>query len=426
MGIFYHIQVMKTYELPENLQVNADRIHSRLKALAQIGALENGGVQRLALTDDDARARRLLMEWLEAAGTEVRIDRIGNVFGIRKGSEDGPAVLAGSHLDTVKGGGRYDGALGVVAALEVMEVLNEREIETLRPFAAVNFTNEEGVRFAPGMTGSKAFAEPGGAQELLDIRAAEEETTLAEELERTGFSGKESCGFLDVYRFLELHIEQGPLLERERVPIGVVESVQGIYWTEYAITGASGHAGTTPMNMRKDAGHAAARIVGYLREMAGEIGGVATAGFLELKPNAVNVIPGEARIRVDFRHPEAAMLRKGQEMLDEYVKACCMEEGVDCQSRELIRQPPVRFDPGSCQVLEEACGQLGYESMRMDSGAGHDAQAMASACPSAMVFIPCRDGISHNEKEYAEPEHIEKGIQVLLHAVLHSLNEPDS
>lgn len=406
-----------------NIQINAARLQSRMREMGEIGALKGGGVCRLALSDEDRKARKLFIKWLEQCSADVMVDRIGNIFGFRKGLGDIPPVMVGSHLDTVTTGGLYDGSLGVLAGLEIMQVLHEQNAETKRPFAVANFTNEEGVRFAPGMTGSKAFAGNATVEELLAVLSVDEKTTIAKELKRIGFDGNMDCGGFNVHRFIELHIEQGPILEKEQKAIGAVASVQGIYWTEYTITGETGHAGTTPMDLRKDAGYVAAQINNYIRELTHEFGGVGTVGFQEITPNATNVIPEKARVRVDFRHPKKNVLKECQQKMDAFVDKACKREETSHKRKALIRATPVQFDETVVEAIEESSRQLGYPVRRMASGAGHDAQMMAEVCPAAMIFIPCRDGISHNVNEYAKEEDIEAGANVMLNGVLKMLQE---
>jgi len=405
----------------EKATVNISRMKDRLANLGKIGALRGGGVRRLALTDEDREARNLFIHWLEECGAEVKVDQIGNTFGFRGDPEKKAPVMVGSHLDTVTTGGLYDGSLGVLVGLEILEILQEKNLQTNRPFAVVNFTNEEGVRFAPGMMGSKAFSGSTPIDELLTVQSVNGQTTVGEELKRIGFDREMECGSFDVHRFLELHIEQGPVLENEKKQIGIVKSVQGIYWTEYTIKGESGHAGTTPLNMRRDAGFAAAEITGFIRRLTEELGGVGTVGFQELKPNATNVIPELARMRIDFRHPDEDRLKEGQQRMDDFVAEACRKENTEFEKKELIRVSPVQFDAVVTDLMEKTAEELGYSSRRMPSGAGHDARMMADVCPTAMIFVPSRNGISHNINEFTADRHIEAGANVMLNTVVKML-----
>lgn len=407
----------------DNPQINLDRLISRIEKLGKVGARGDGGVCRLALTEEDRQARQLLRRWLEECNAMVKIDRIGNMFGIREGTEGPatPAVMAGSHLDTVITGGQYDGSLGVLIALEIMEVLEEENISVSHPYAVVNFTNEEGVRFTPGMMGSKAFIGTGNPRDLLKVYDTDNEITVGEALKEIGFNGEEACGFLDVKQFVELHIEQGPVLEREGVQTAAVESVQGIYWTEYTVAGEAGHAGTTPVKMRKDAGIVAARINSFVRHLSNEYGAAGTVGYQQIEPNATNVIPEKARLRVDLRHPDKKVLQKCQQLLDDFVEEASITEGTQFERKELIRVDPVQFDRTLVELIERQAGQSGITIKRMASGAGHDAQMMVSVCPSAMIFVPSVGGISHNVNEFTRKEQIEAGANLMLQVVLELL-----
>lgn len=402
------------------MNINPERLFSRINRMNEIGALPGGGNCRLALTDEDQAARDLLAAGMKEEGLEIKVDQIGNMYGIRPGLDAVPSIALGSHLDTVTTGGRYDGTYGVLAALEVVSVLNEEGVATKKPLVMVNFTNEEGARFAPDMMGSLAVSKP----HLLDqILAAEDlggsGATVRNELKRIGYLGTMACGSLPIDQYLELHIEQGPILEREAVAIGVVEKVQGIYWTEYILNGQAAHAGTTPLDLRKDPGLLAARVNVFLRQLAEETPGqLCTIGLQEYHPNVINVVPDRVRLVTDLRNPDEAGLRRAQERLDEWVSHKAAESGISVLRTEKVRLAPVDFSPPVVTTLEASARRLGLSTRRMVSGAGHDAQMMAAVAKAAMIFVPSVNGISHNEKEYTSPEDLVNGATVLLETVL--------
>lgn len=404
--------------------VNPPRIQQRIKELGQIGALPEGGVCRLALTDEDKAARDWLKDQMQALGLDIIVDELGNMFGIRAGRLDVPPVMVGSHLDTVGTGGLYDGSLGVIAGLEIAEVLNENNIQTEKPFAVANFTNEEGVRFTPDMMGSLGFSKIKDARSLLDATAVDGSgATVESELSRIGYRGDAPCGSFPVDSFLELHIEQGPLLEQEKLHVGAVEMVQGINWTEYMLHGVANHAGTTPMHLRKDAGYAAASIGHFVRKLTFSIAGnqVGTVGLIELYPNLINVMAEKARVIVDLRNTDADTLEEAQTELDAFVAEMANSEGLHFEKKVLVRFPPVHFDPDMVDLIEAKAKALNFSTRRMPSGAGHDAQMMAAVCPTAMVFVPSVGGISHNVKEYTKMEDVERGVEVMLGVVMEKL-----
>lgn len=405
--------------MPHALRIDADRLNTALEDLARIGARGDGGVTRLAFSDAQKAGRDHVEARMRALGLDVRIDAIGNMIGIRAGREDGPVVLTGSHTDTVGTGGRYDGALGVLAGLEVVATLNDAGLATRRPLAVVDFVNEEGVRYMPDMMGSQVFE---GRLRLEDARAAvgTDGTTLGDEVDRLGFAGPDAFDALDVHSFVELHIEQGPVLESEGLTIGVVDGVQGITWLVFRLRGQANHAGTTPMSMRKDAGYVAASIAQEARRLAHEVGGAqrVTVGSIAFEPNLVNVIPEEARVTVDLRNPDPARLADAEARLRQYARACAADEGVEIRIDDLTRVPPVTFDEVIVAEVERAAARLGYAARRMPSGAGHDAQILAARWPTAMIFVPSVGGISHNVHEYTRPEHVRAGADVLLQTLL--------
>jgi N-carbamoyl-L-amino-acid hydrolase len=403
----------------DDLHVDLDRLHGRLVALGKIGALPGGGVSRLALSDADRAGRDQVTAWMRDLGLAVTVDRIGNVLGIRSGEVDGPPVMMGSHIDTVKAGGIYDGNLGVLAGLEVIAVLNDLGLATKRSLAVGLFTNEEGSRFAPDMMGSAVHQGFLDLEEALAVRGIDG-AEVGKELERIGYAGSEPTGSVRPHCYFELHIEQGPVLEQEGILIGAVEGVQGISWTEYLIKGVSNHAGTTPMRMRCDAGYLAAAIAVEARSIAREMGGdqVATTGLIEFKPNLVNVIPGQALITVDLRNTDEALLQAAERRLTSFVEQTADAEGLDVSARVLARFEPVSFDPSMVDLVERVARDRGFTVRRLPSGAGHDAQMFAPNCPTAMIFVPSAGGISHNPAEYTAPEQIRAGADVLLRVVL--------
>jgi N-carbamoyl-L-amino-acid hydrolase len=398
-----------------NLRVNTERLLGRIENLARIGAIDGGGVCRLALSGEDGAGRDLVVRWMREAGLTVTVDRIGNVVGVRPGRGDGPPVMTGSHIDTVRTGGRYDGNLGVLAGLEVIETLNDAGIETEHPVAVAFFTNEEGARFAPDMMGSLVFVGGLSAEEALATTGIDG-AAVGDCLREIGYDGPAKCGNPNVRAFVELHVEQGPVLEAEGVDIGAVERVQGISWTEYTIEGVSNHAGTTPMRLRHDAGYAAAAIAAEVRRIAREMGGdqVGTVGAITLRPNLVNVVPNHAVMTVDLRNTDETLLQRAENRLAAFISDLATAEGVKISSRGLARFEPVDFDPGLVDRIERAARERGHSVKRMPSGAGHDAQMLARVCPTAMIFVPSVGGISHNVKEYTKDADIEAGANLLL------------
>lgn len=397
------------------LQINAERLHKRIADLGAVGAIEGGGCARLALTDADRAGRDLVCGWMRELGLSVSVDAIGNTVGVRAGRGNGPAVMTGSHIDTVRTGGRYDGNLGVLAGLEVIASLNDAGIETEYPLAVAFFTNEEGARFAPDMMGSLVFTGALPLAEALQTQGIDG-STVGAELARIGYAGSAPTPAAAPHAFVELHVEQGPVLDREGIEIGVVESVQGISWTEIEILGTSNHAGTTPMALRRDAGWAAGSIVNFVRELAQELGGdqVATVGRIEFFPNLVNVVPNRAVLTVDLRNTDEALLQRAEAQLAAHLDALRDAEKVDINTRTLARFAPVPFAPAMCDRIERHARVQGLRTRRMPSGAGHDAQMLAAVCPTAMIFVPSVDGISHNVREFTHPQHIEAGANVLL------------
>jgi N-carbamoyl-L-amino-acid hydrolase len=408
------------------LRVNADRLVGRLRDLGEVGALEGGGCSRLALTDADRQGRDLVTMWMRDAGLDVGIDAIGNVVGARSGREPGRPVMCGSHVDTVATGGIYDGNLGVLAGLEVIETLNEAGLSTRRPIAVGFFTDEEGSRFAPDMLGSLVYAGGLGVEAAHDIVSIDG-ARLGAELERIGYLGSVPCPGLVPHAYLELHIEQGPVLDRAGEVIGAVTGIQGISWQELVISGQANHAGTTPMSYRHDAGYVAASVASFVRKMVLEIGGqqVGTVGRLDLHPDLVNVVAAKATMTVDLRNTDEAVLKQAEGRLADYVAEVAQAEGVEVCRRSLARFEPVDFDPRVIALVESTARSFGYSARRLPAGAGHDAQMMARICPAGMIFVPSVDGISHNPAEHTEPEHLAAGANILLHMLVRLAEEDD-
>ena len=401
------------------LEINGERLLQRLWDLAEIGPIPAGGNNRLALTDADKAGRDLVVTWMRDLGLDVSIDTIGNVIAVQSDFGDMPPVMMGSHIDTVATGGKYDGNLGVLTALEVIETVIERGVRLDRPLAAAFFTNEEGSRFPPDMMGSLCYTGGLTVEEAMSATDADG-LTVGEELDRIGYRGPTPCPGPAPHAFVELHIEQGPVLEREGVRIGAVASVQGISWTEVNITGQSNHAGTTPMSMRRDAGLAAGEIVVAVRRIATEMGGtqVGTVGALRLHPDLVNVVAATARLIVDLRNTDDEDLQTAERRLLGELKRIAEAEGVDIDTKWVARFEPVVFDPRVVSLVESTAESLGLSVQRMPSGAGHDAQILAEACPAGMVFVPSVKGISHNPAEHTEPDDLVAGANVLLNTVV--------
>ncbi|NDE46720.1 MAG: diaminopropionate ammonia-lyase [Betaproteobacteria bacterium] len=397
-----------------------DYLLEQIEALAQIGLQDDGACNRLALTDSDRLGRDWLIKAMESLKLVIQIDKIGNIFGIYEGmSPDLDPVMTGSHIDTVRTGGRYDGCLGVLAGLEVIRCMKEAGIKALRSLVVCAFTNEEGARFSPDMLGSLVFAQGMSLDEALRIQGIDGHV-LGEELVRIGYAGNFMPGHIKPKAFIELHIEQGPVLERAGSQIGVVEAVQGISWQRLEIIGQSNHAGTTPMDMRRDAAYVAARITCELRSLCMQMGDSqrGTVGRIELKPNLINVIAREAILSVDLRNREEALLQKAEQSLAKAIEIIAQEESVEIRQSKLARFEPVQFEPSLIKKIEGHANARGYRHQRIVSGAGHDAQMLAGLCPSAMVFIPSIGGLSHNPAEHSQPEDIDAGLQLLYDVLL--------
>jgi N-carbamoyl-L-amino-acid hydrolase len=403
-----------------NLSINGPRLWDSLMEMAKIGATEKGGCRRLALTDLDREARDLFVAWCKDAGCAIRVDRIGNIFARRPGRDDSLApVITGSHLDTQPTGGRFDGVFGVLAGLEVVRSLNDLGYETERPVEVAVWTNEEGSRFAPAMVASGVFAGVYSLDYGLS-RADRDGATMGEELARIGYAGDDPVGGRDVHAYFEAHIEQGPILEAEDKTIGVVTDAQGQRWYELVLTGVESHAGPTPMDRRKDALLGAARVV----ELVNRVGldhaplACATVGMIDSSPNSRNVIPGRVFLTIDFRHPEDAVLAEMDREMRAGAEAIAADIGLTLDLEQIFYYAPVPFEQSCVAAVRKAAGECGHPMRDIVSGAGHDACYLAQVAPTAMIFVPCVDGISHNEIEDAKPEWITAGGEVLLRAIL--------
>jgi N-carbamoyl-L-amino-acid hydrolase len=388
----------------------------QLEQLAEIGRTETNACCRLALTDDDKLGRDLVVGWMKELGMAVTIDPIGNIFGTRAGSRpDLAPVMTGSHIDTVRTGGAYDGNYGVLAGLEVVATLNEAKQQTQRSLVVGVFTNEEGARFAPDMLGSLVYVGGMPLDEALDLKAIDG-PRLGDELARIGYDGKADLGAHKPHAFIELHIEQGPILDIEGVKIGAVENLQGISWQELTIVGQSNHAGTTPMYLRHDAGYVASAIATFVRDLTRKMGGhqVGTIGKIDLIPNLINVIAARATITVDLRNTDEGLLQQAEYALATYLKELEQSEGVTITARRLARFEPVSFDTALADRIAHHAQALGLSQQRMTSGAGHDAQMLARICPTSMIFVPSVGGISHNPAEHTDQEDLIAGANVLL------------
>ncbi len=402
-----------------NPRINGPRLLDRIRALGAVGGLDGGGVCRLALTEEDRAGRDLVCRWMTELGLTVTVDAIGNIFGLRPGLEDGPPVMTGSHIDTVRTGGLYDGNLGVLAGLEVMAALNDAGVTTRHPLAVGVFTNEEGARFAPDMMGSLVYVGGLDLEPVLETRGIDG-TTVGACLHGIGYAGPAPVGDPRVRAFVELHIEQGPVLEERGTDIGVVEGVQGISWTEFTLTGVSNHAGTTPMRLRRDAGYVAMATGTFVRDLAARMGGdqVATVGRMELGPNLVNVVPNRVTFTVDLRNTDDRLLAKAEQAVMDHITSLAEREGVTVCHRSLARFAPVAFDPALVDRVEALARGRGRTTLRLPSGAGHDAQMLARVCPTAMIFVPSAGGISHNVTEHTDADALVAGAEVLLDLLL--------
>ena len=402
------------------MKIDDSRLWNSIMEMGRVGRGEKG-VNRLALNQANKEARDLFTDWLREEGLEVKIDRIGNIFGVRKGTDQGnPPVMVGSHLDTVREARIFDGALGVLSGLEIIRMLNQEDIDTRRTVVVSSFTNEEGARFQPDMMGSMVHT---GELEIETAWAAhdDEGITVKDELQRIGYLGNDTqeAGY-----FLELHVEQGPILHTEGLRVGVVEGVQGMAWWDGEYTGEANHAGTTPLNLRKDALLAASELCLKLRETAEKLGkgSVATMGRLHPKPDIRNVVPGGAFFTVDFRQYDHELYEKGQKTVAKLIGDITKKHDLECSLTQTVDAKPVRFDPIMVKLVERNTKELGLSYKVMHSGAGHDAQFMSHVCPTAMIFIPSIGGRSHCPEEKTLKTDCVNGANVLLNSVLQLSN----
>ncbi len=403
-----------------NQRIDGARLWDSLMEMARIGATPKGGVKRLTLTEVDRQGRDTFIQWCEALGLSVRVDSIGNIFARREGRDPArPPVLMGSHLDSQPTGGKFDGALGVIAGLEVMRSLAEHRIETQAPIELVNWTDEEGSRFGRSLMGSGVWA---GVYDEAMVNALPdlEGVTVGAALDAIGYRGPHPARPFPADSYFELHIEQGPILEREGAAIGIVTGGQAQVWFDAVITGQDAHAGTTPPSTRRDALVAAARVIARVDALMRERGedGRGTVGFLQVLPNSCNVVPGEVRFSVEFRHPRTAEIESLAASFPAEAAALVAENGCTLELREKLRFAHQPFDEACIGLVRDAAARLGLAAREIVSGAGHDAVYVARHVPTAMIFTPCKDGLSHNEAESIEPHEAQAGCQVLFEAVV--------
>lgn len=408
--------------------ISSERFHERFDRFNEIGATDRGGVNRPTLSDENERARDTLVEWFEDAGLSVRVDEMGNLFGRREGRDDDlPPVLIGSHVDSQYNGGRYDGVIGVLGSLEVVETLNDAGVETERPIEVVSWSNEEGVRFQPDMLGSGVFAGKFDV-EFAYSREDKEGKTFGEELERIGYRGEEPCEPRDLHCYLELHVEQGPKLEDRDLAVGVVEGVYGFVWFDAAFEGSADHAGPTPMHLRHDAMVATSDVVEAVRRIAGTGGDdlVGTVGSVDVSPNSINVIPERVEFTVDFRSYDDATVDRAAERVREEIDHAANREGIEADHEEIMRIDSQSFDDAVVDAVADAADALDADATRLVSGAGHDASYLNRVCPTGMIFVPSVGGVSHTEAEFTEWDDVVTGVNVLLNATVGKANErPD-
>ena len=412
--------------MSNRLAINGQRLWDSLMTMAVIGATDQGGCNRQALTDLDKKARDLYIQWSREAGCSVRIDAMGNIFVRRDGKHNHlPAVMTGSHIDTQPTGGKFDGVYGVLAGLEVIRSLNDQNIETAAPIEACVWTNEEGARFSPAMIGSGVWC---GEFDLEygHARADKQGHTIGSELKRIGYLGDSACEPHAIKAFYEVHIEQGPILEKEQLQIGVVQGVQGMHWYDLILTGQPVHAGPTPMDARQDPFMGLHRIIARLYELADEYSPQARVTFGDIKalPGARNTVPEQLILAVDLRHPDQPTLDQLDLRFRQIVSEEAGKRQLTAEIRDEWRSPAVAFNQDCIEAVRSAVTALGYPFKNMFSGAGHDAVYVSRVAPTSMIFIPCEKGISHNEKENAKQEDIEAGCNVLLNAMVLMANQP--
>ena len=404
--------------IQDALRIDADRLMDRIMSLAEISPIAGCGNCRLALTDDDRDGRDLVVSWMHDLNMDVSIDAVGNIIAVWNVG-DGTPVMTGSHIDTVRTGGKFDGNYGVIAGLQVIETCQMNNFVPSRPLAVGVFTDEEGARFAPDMLGSLVYVGGMTTEEALDITAIDG-PRLGDELVRIGYAGSAPCPGIIPHAFVELHIEQGPLLEANNVCIGAVTGVQGISWQEVTIVGQSNHAGTTPMSLRHDQTYVAAEIAVFLRKLSARYGAhqVCTVGKIDVFPNLINVVAARVTLTLDIRNTDETLLQRAELEVAAFLKDIASTEGVTVTTKKLARFEPVEFDSRVIEIIEQISLDLGNTTQRMPSGAGHDAQMLARVCPTAMIFVPSVDGISHNAAEHTNTDDLVAGANILLHAML--------
>ncbi|MGM0852394.1 MAG: M20 family metallo-hydrolase [Bacillota bacterium] len=400
------------------LEVNRKRLLESINISSSIGSSKNGGLNRLALTEEDKTMRDIFKKWLHEEGLEVRVDDFGNIYGRRKGKiNNGPVIAVGSHLDTQPCGGRYDGILGVLTALEAIRVLNENNIETHYPIEIINFTNEEGARFAPPMLGSGGIAGE-FTKDFIYNRKDKANVFYKDALKTIDYMGDEKNRSKDVKYFIELHVEQGPILESQNKSIGIVEGIQGMSWLNVIVTGETNHAGPTPMENRRDALVPSSKMISKVNELTKEFDGLkTTVGMVNVKPNVSNVIPGEVEFTIDIRHKDNEIRFEAIERLKEQLSTIALMNNVEVTITTDWHSDAVEFSPVVIEAIEEGADKKGYSSLRLFSGPGHDAKYMNKITDTGMIFLPSINGISHNEKELTLDDDIERGANVLLYVL---------
>jgi len=402
------------------MNINATRLRKSFESYSSIGETDAGGLHRLALTDEDKKVRNKFVTDLEALGVDIRIDKVGNIFGRREGTDpDADPVLIGSHLDSQPYGGRYDGQLGVLSALETLHTLEDEDITTTRPIEIVNWTNEEGSRFQHAMLGSAVFTGETTLEDALEL-TGQAGNRLGDELNRIGYDGQHPTEPFDIHSHVELHIEQGPTLAESDTSVGVVEGVFGIAWLRVTINGETDHAGPTPMHTRADAMASAADAVSAINRLPNRLSAdaIATVGEFGVEPNSINVVPDQADFTVDVRSYDNDVVHRAVGRIREEIAAACQRHGTEYDVELVWRIPPTDFDPGTCDVLEAAATAADVSHHRMVSGAGHDAKYINDIAPTSMIFVPSVDGKTHNEEEFTEWEDCVAGAKVLAEATV--------
>lgn len=406
-----------------SLELDGVSLLHQIESLGKIGEDSSGGRTRLALSTQDGCARDLLVQWMRELDLDVQVDPLGNIFGIMygEGGSSSHALMIGSHIDTVINAGPFDGVYGVLSGLAVIRAFRVAGVRPSRPIIVAAFTNEEGVRFQPDMLGSLFFTGGISLDQALAVKGVDG-AILEDELRKIGYAGENEYIRILPAEYLELHVEQGPVLDRKQIDIGVVENLQGISWRKIEICGTANHAGTTPLSMRRDAGYAAARIIVFLREYAKRFEDLrTTVGTLHFLPDLINVIPSKAVLTVDMRHPNSDVLVEGEKQFLTFLDILREEEGVEISVEPLARFEPVRFDEELAGTIECAAKKRGLSALRITSGAGHDAQMLARVCKAAMIFVPSKDGLSHNPAEYTSDDQLLEGARILLDVVAERL-----